>query len=200
MSTLQFHPGERWMNPLVTLLNRWHALDRKGWQAFEDVLLAKLRNANCYQLIHWLLGAEAPSLTPDAQAVAPRVVLEALEQHAYDDPQVTGVLSEAHRRELQRLRSDVIGAARAAVIPSDFPWEGDDWDAQPRLIRRLLTYMHGRREADLENVFPEVWERKYVAGKSDVSLALSRANAFLAERKSPRELRKKRGESVIYWD
>jgi len=83
--------------------------------------------------------------------------------------------------------------------PAADPWEGEDWDALPRLIKQLLRFMHGRERADLEEVFPVVWEREYEAGKGDVQAALNKANNFLLKRQSRETLHKRRGEGEIYW-
>jgi hypothetical protein len=80
------------------------------------------------------------------------------------------------------------------------PWEGDDWDAQEPLVRRLLLYMRGREKADLRELCPEVWGKDY----ADVSAparetATSKANRFLAKRQARRTLHKVSGEPVLCW-
>jgi hypothetical protein len=93
---------------------------------------------------------------------------------------------------------------RAAPQKSEPPvvqWEGDDWDALEPLVRRLLTYMNGREQAELKDLFPVVWGREYAdgEGRSDLSTALSKANGFLDKRQSRRTLHKRRGEAVVFW-
>jgi hypothetical protein len=60
--------------------------------------------------------------------------------------------------------------------------------------------MATRDRASLTNVFPVVWEREYMAGKSDVSTAISKANSFLCKRQWRRTLHKERRGSEIYWE
>jgi hypothetical protein len=83
---------------------------------------------------------------------------------------------------------------------SGVPWEGDDWEALEPQVRQLLTFMHGREDADLGDLCPVVWGKDY----ADVTEAAretttSKANNFLNKRESLRMLRKVRGEPRLRW-
>jgi hypothetical protein len=79
-------------------------------------------------------------------------------------------------------------AAKQLAGPDDqaVPWEGDDWDALEPLVRRLLTYMQGRKRADLRDLCPAVWARDYAdLSESARETATSKANRFLLKRAYP---------------
>jgi len=123
-----------------------------------------------------------------------------------------GALTPDERRELEKTRLQVIRLARdrlsaldggrptadgAAVPPA---WEGDDWQELDRQVQRLLRFMYGRTEADLQEVCQAVWGEDC----ADVTEAAretttSKANNFLRKRESPRLLRKVRGENCLRW-
>jgi hypothetical protein len=96
--------------------------------------------------------------------------------------------------------------AAAAVEPdaqsAAVPWEGDDWDDLEPLVKRLLTYMHGRERGVLEDLCRRVWGKDRGdrgVTESALSTALSKANAFLRVRESRRVLEKPRGEAFVRW-
>ena len=199
MSDSPDQPAASWLNPLAELLIRWNELHYDGWRKFQSILIRSLQQANCYQLMGWLVRAEScPKLTDDAEMAAPRAVLRAL-ACVYDEPTETGSLTPNQRQELHDLRLRVTKAAQDR-LDAPGPWVGEDWDGLPSLVRNLLLYMHRLERADLEKVFPAVWEREYVAGKSDVHLALHKANNFLLKRESRRTLHKRRGKGELYWE
>jgi hypothetical protein len=82
------------------------------------------------------------------------------------------------------------------------PWQGNDWDALEPLVRRLLTYMHGREQVHLDYLCAAVWGKGRGDGgvtDSAISTALSKANAFLGQREWRRVLEKPRGEELVRW-
>jgi hypothetical protein len=80
------------------------------------------------------------------------------------------------------------------------PWEGDDWEALDPQVRRLLNFMHGRDEADLQDVCPVVWGKDYPdVNEAARDTTKSKANNFLRKRESARILSKVRGESRLRW-
>jgi hypothetical protein len=140
----------------------------------------EVETAGVRAVIEWLLPAPAfpPYSTPEEQQQL---------------RELRRCLNRALTERLRQLEQDEAGA------PS-VPWQGEDWNHLERLPKRLLLYMRGRDRANLDDVFPAVWEREYEAGKSDVSTVLSKANNFLSKQQWPHTLHKKRGERVIYWD
>jgi hypothetical protein len=145
----------------------------------------------------------APDLPPETEKAALNAILYWLKPAPYYPPFTT----PRERQELQELRRRLARAAqdRLKALDGSEPavppeWEGPDWNALPPVVSKLLLYMHRRERADLEEVFPAVWEKEYEAGKGDVQAALHKANNFLVKRQWSRTLHKRRRESEIYWE
>jgi hypothetical protein len=199
MSNRPDHPAECWLNPLAELLIWWRKQDRKTSDYFVGALCSSLRQFNCYRLIPWLIrGEKAPDLTEEEKMAALRATIHALERN-YDDPH-SQEIKPAQRKELRDLRLRVAQAAKARRDElAASPWKGEDWDKLPPMIRKLLKFMLNRERASLDEVFSEVWEKEYIAGKDDVHQALHKANNFLTKFEWKRTLHKRRGEAEIYW-
>ena len=153
----------------------------------------KEREALTYQL-EWLAGKLRECWCEVRKRVSQLPVLDAISV-SHD----LGRGLDDARKELRLLRAANANLG-TATVPGTSPWEGKDWNALPPKVRGMLRFMHGRDRAELEEVFPVVWEREYEAGKGDVSAALNKANNFLAKRQSRRTLHKRRGEGEIYWE
>jgi hypothetical protein len=98
----------------------------------------------------------------------------------------------AERREL--LYADLWREEQADL------WQGDDWDALEPLVRRLLTYMRGRQQADFCDLCPVVWGNDCADVTSAArETATSKANHFLARRQSRCTLHKVRGAPILRW-
>lgn len=193
------NPAEVWIVPLAKLLNRWIIVDSRGYYDFKTAFFKSLCAANCHQLDAFLFNEQpAPHLTDDAEKAALRAILGTLGR-VYDDPVQNARITPVQRLALQNLRGALAEAAQRRLEQPN-QWEGDDWDALPRLQKRLLSHMSKCQHADLEELFPLVWEKPYIAGKNDVHVALSKANSFLVKRQWKRTLHKRRGKGEIYWD
>jgi hypothetical protein len=143
------------------------------------------------QAVAHILDVPAFDLAEMLVAMRRQTSLAALRvQKPEGDPPVGGGAAGTERREKDAPRSDGLTA----------PWEGDDWDALEPLVRRLLTYMHGREKADLRDLCPVVWGKDY-ADVSDPAreTATSKANRFLSKRGSRRTLHKASGEPILCW-
>jgi hypothetical protein len=188
-------PGmRRWLDPAIRELyhsvigmREGNDLLDAGSQLYAGVLAASKPFEQLFKLlVLFLLQKGRRDLIPQAPTLAERQELQELRSR----------LAEAAQDRLDALA----GEASDRPVCDFGPLQGDDWNALPRLARNLLRYMHGREQADLEEVFPAVWEKEYVAGRADVHGALNAANNFLATRESKRTLHKRRGEIEIYWE
>jgi hypothetical protein len=136
---------------------------------------------------------------PDVEMAALSAVIEWLTPA----PQFPRAATDNQKSKLLQLRRDLKRQAQARLTQLDeshgVPWSGRDWDDLRGIPKKLLEYMHNRRCANLEDVFPVVWEREFNAGRADITGAIHKANKFLEKRSWHERLKKVRSESKIHW-
>jgi hypothetical protein len=216
-------PGA-WHVPFAEFVNFYRGyIDQRPMEVVrrDGDLMRLFQVPGCERYLRWLFASDAVEEfdpTPQEEKLALQAALPALER-IYDTPSHNPSsdpsqkpLTPDQRQRREELRRRAIRAARerlnildgnklAADGPSVPPeWEGDDWEELDRLVRRLLCFMHGRGEADLQEVCLAVWGDDCAdVSESARSTAISKANNFLRKRQSSRQLRQVRRENLLRW-
>jgi hypothetical protein len=169
-------------------------LDPSGFPRHETIL-----NSDCAPI-----SGSKPLACPRAKPQVPSELLPAIERR-FRELHLVGqgqtILWVGRQATMETLCMWHRGCDCFLSPPNRCPWHGDDWDALEPLVRRLLTYMAELEQAELHELFPAVWGRDYAdgTGRSDLSTAQSKANAFLRRRQWHRVLEKPRGQAILRW-
>lgn len=203
-----------WLSLLEALLDSDQQVDRQG--THHAALIAGLSDlfAGYMAMPYWTwLGSRRASwLPPETKRPPanqpPQVEMSALSAVARWLEAPTALppgAPQADRAELLAARRRLKRATRARreslASAEEFPWAGHDWDELEPQVSRLLTYMHGREEADLSDLSLQVWGKDYAKVTDHArETTTSKANKFLRKRERSRVLRKVRGEPRLRWE